>query len=47
MSTASVEVGVASSRQPGPVAPVRTGEAFWVWLRIAALSFGGPPGRSR
>jgi chromate transporter len=45
MSTASVEVGVASSRQPGPVAPVTLGEAFWVWLRIAALSFGGPAGQ--
>jgi len=27
---------------PGPV-PLR--EAFWVWLRIAALSFGGPAGQ--
>ncbi|MDB5701439.1 MAG: hypothetical protein JWL66_1638 [Sphingomonadales bacterium] len=23
-----------------PIAPVSLGEAFWVWLRIAALSFG-------
>ncbi len=28
-------------------ANVTLGEAFWVWFRIAALSFGGPPGRSR
>ena len=27
------------------VAPVSLGEAFWVWLRIAALSFGGPAGQ--
>ncbi|WP_220272256.1 chromate efflux transporter [Sphingorhabdus pulchriflava] len=26
-------------------APVSLGEAFWVWLRIAALSFGGPAGQ--
>src|SRR4051794_27477458 len=24
---------------------VTLGEAFWVWLRIAALSFGGPAGQ--
>lgn len=34
-----------------PPSPVRTiddlslGEAFWVWLRVAALSFGGPAGQ--
>ena len=26
-------------------APVTLGAAFWVWLRIAALSFGGPAGQ--
>lgn len=25
--------------------PVTLGQAFWVWLRIAALSFGGPAGQ--
>lgn len=25
--------------------PVSLGQAFWVWLRIAALSFGGPAGQ--
>jgi chromate transporter len=25
--------------------PVTLGEAFWVWLRIATLSFGGPAGQ--
>ena len=28
-----------------PIAPVSLREAFWVWLRIAALSFGGPAGQ--
>lgn len=28
-----------------PPVPVSLGEAFWVWLRIAALSFGGPAGQ--
>ena len=28
--------------RPGPVS---LREAFWVWLRIAALSFGGPAGQ--
>jgi chromate transporter len=28
-----------------PVAPVSLREAFWVWLRIAVLSFGGPAGQ--
>jgi chromate transporter len=28
--------------RPGAVS---TGDAFWVWLRIAALSFGGPAGQ--
>jgi chromate transporter len=26
-------------------APVTLGEAFWVWLRVAMLSFGGPAGQ--
>jgi chromate transporter len=30
---------------PGLPAQVSLGEAFWVWLRIAALSFGGPAGQ--
>ncbi|WP_197420471.1 chromate transporter, partial [Sphingomonas sp. CCH5-D11] len=25
--------------------PVTLGQAFWVWLRIAMLSFGGPAGQ--
>jgi chromate transporter len=29
----------------GQPQPVTLGEAFWVWLRIAALSFGGPAGQ--
>nr|WP_245647720.1 chromate efflux transporter [Novosphingobium lentum] len=34
----------ADPRKARP-APVSLGEAFWVWLRIAALSFGGPAGQ--
>src|ERR1700759_130312 len=43
MSIAPIELVDAPTR---PVmAPVSLGEAFWVWLRIAALSFGGPAGQ--
>jgi chromate transporter len=39
----------ASAIVTAPVAtrpePVSLGQAFWVWLRIAALSFGGPAGQ--
>ena len=36
----------ASSAPPPPrPAQVTLGEAFWVWLRIAGLSFGGPAGQ--
>jgi chromate transporter len=30
---------------PTPPGPVSLRQAFWVWLRIAALSFGGPAGQ--
>jgi chromate transporter len=44
-----VSAGVANSGAqtacPEPVAPVSLRQAFWVWLRIAALSFGGPAGQ--
>ncbi|WP_294039616.1 chromate efflux transporter [Sphingomonas sp.] len=43
MSAASVVPATAPS-QPRPGA-VSLGEAFWVWLRIASLSFGGPAGQ--
>jgi len=33
------------SRPRGRPAPVSLGEAFWVWMRVAALSFGGPAGQ--
>jgi len=39
MNTAPTAMG------PGALAPVSLGQAFWVWLRIAALSFGGPAGQ--
>ncbi len=35
---------IASPDRARP-APVSLGQAFWVWLRIAALSFGGPAGQ--
>ena len=41
MNDATIEAGVPLAR-PGAVS---LGEAFWVWLRIAALSFGGPAGQ--
>jgi len=41
MSTAAIEAGLLRARPE----PVSLGEAFWVWLRIAALSFGGPAGQ--
>ncbi len=44
-----MSAGVANSGAqtacPEPVAPVSLRQAFWVWLRIAALSFGGPAGQ--
>ena len=35
-------IGPAASTRP---APVTLGEAFWIWLRISLLSFGGPAGQ--
>jgi chromate transporter len=35
-------IGAVSPARPGPVT---LGQAFWVWLRIALLSFGGPAGQ--
>jgi chromate transporter len=45
MSIMPIEVTVAPGSRPATTAPVSLGEAFWVWLRIAALSFGGPAGQ--
>ncbi|WBH17108.1 chromate efflux transporter [Sphingomonas radiodurans] len=42
MNPATLETPVAATTRP---APVTLGQAFWVWLRIAALSFGGPAGQ--
>ena len=39
MSTAPITAALSATDVP---APVSLREAFWVWLRIAALSFGGP-----
>ncbi|HKR93057.1 chromate efflux transporter [Novosphingobium sp.] len=43
MSTAPTVI--TDEPKPAALAPVSLGEAFWVWLRIAALSFGGPAGQ--
>ncbi len=43
MNVATIET--AATPAPSAIAPVSLGEAFWVWLRIAALSFGGPAGQ--
>jgi chromate transporter len=43
VNTRAFDVAAAPARtRPDPVS---LGEAFWVWLRIAALSFGGPAGQ--
>ncbi|RVT90285.1 chromate efflux transporter [Sphingomonas crocodyli] len=39
---ADIERGATAPARP---APVTWGQAFWVWLRIALLSFGGPAGQ--
>ena len=36
---------VADGATPSRPEPVTLGQAFWVWLRIAMLSFGGPAGQ--
>jgi chromate transporter len=43
MRHALAEVAVAEKWKPQHGVPLR--EAFWVWLRVAALSFGGPAGQ--
>lgn len=42
MSATTIDVAPLATERP---APVTLREAFWVWLRIAALSFGGPAGQ--
>src|SRR5882672_7019532 len=39
------ELSVAQERHRAPAHGVTLSEAFWVWLRIAMLSFGGPAGQ--
>jgi chromate transporter len=43
MRHALAEVAVAEKWKPQHGVPLR--EAFWVWLRVAGLSFGGPAGQ--
>ena len=40
-----LSLNAAAMPRLSAIAPVRLREAFWVWLRIAALSFGGPAGQ--
>jgi len=40
MTTVTAEAATSARPQP-----VTLGQAFWVWLRIAMLSFGGPAGQ--
>ncbi|MDH7973312.1 chromate efflux transporter [Sphingomonas sp. AR_OL41] len=42
MPATTLDPAAAPAERP---APVTLGTAFWVWLRIAALSFGGPAGQ--
>lgn len=42
MTATTIDVAPLATERP---APVTLREAFWVWLRIAALSFGGPAGQ--
>jgi len=39
------ELSVAQERHRAPAHGVSLSEAFWVWLRVALLSFGGPAGQ--
>jgi chromate transporter len=39
------DMRMAAQARPGPQHSVTMREAFWVWLRVAALSFGGPAGQ--
>ena len=32
-------------REPGQPAPVSVLEAFWFWLKLGFISFGGPTGQ--
>lgn len=43
MTEVDIEPAKGSTRGGADVVPLR--QAFWVWLRVAALSFGGPAGQ--
>src|SRR5437667_5947483 len=40
-----VELAAAETIRPVPAHGVTLREAFWVWLKVAGLSFGGPAGQ--
>jgi len=39
------EISIAANARPATAHGVSFGEAFRVWLRVAAMSFGGPTGQ--
>src|SRR5262249_32676765 len=39
------ELSIAQAARPVPAHGVSLREAFWVWLKVAGLSFGGPAGQ--
>jgi chromate transporter len=45
MSADSAAMSASSQPRTARPAAITLGQAFWVWLRVAALSFGGPAGQ--
>ncbi|MFH4171355.1 chromate transporter, partial [Acinetobacter baumannii] len=45
MNTNEDSTALAESIPPHELHGVSFREAFWVWLKVAALSFGGPAGQ--
>src|SRR5947199_720978 len=45
MNTEASVYESANSTAAEPIEPIPFREAFWVWVRVAALSFGGPAGQ--
>jgi chromate transporter len=44
-SLASTSASVSPADTPGAPAPVTLGRAFWYWLKLGFISFGGPAGQ--
>src|SRR6187397_1869399 len=45
MSNASPSAATAAAPPAATVTPVSFGEAFWFWLKLGFISFGGPAGQ--